>query len=162
MRPASRVEASHDGYMPRFSLIHARKLHLDATGTRLDGVDSLSPAKGVLRFAWDLPFAIRFHLHPEAEASIGQSPDIAELALETGELWRLVGHRRRPVDRGQHLFRRHHRVRVPPSASRCARCAAAPPRSPGGSSAYVRAARWTPRRASASAQKSGKPRRIAL
>ena len=41
---------------------------LDATGARLDGVDSLSPAKGVLRFAWDLPFAIRFHLHPEAEA----------------------------------------------------------------------------------------------
>jgi uncharacterized heparinase superfamily protein len=83
------VEASHDGYMPRFSLIHARKLHLDATGTRLEGVDNLSPAKGVLRLAWDLPFAIRFHLHPEAEASMGQSPDIAELALETGELWRL-------------------------------------------------------------------------
>ena len=35
---------------------------------RLDGTDRLSAAKGVLRFAWDLPFAIHFHLHPDAEA----------------------------------------------------------------------------------------------
>jgi uncharacterized heparinase superfamily protein len=83
------VEASHDGYLPRFSLVHTRKLRLDATGTRLDGLDVLSAAKGVLRLAWDLPFAIHFHLHPEAEAGIGQTPDVAELALDTGELWRL-------------------------------------------------------------------------
>jgi uncharacterized heparinase superfamily protein len=83
------LEASHDGYLPRFSLIHTRKLRLDATGTRLDGLDLLSAAKGVLRLAWDLPFAIHFHLHPEAEAGIGQTPDVAELALDTGELWRL-------------------------------------------------------------------------
>ena len=50
----------------------------------------LSPAKGVLRLAWDLPFAIHFHLHPEAEAGIGQTPDVAEVALDTGELWRLT------------------------------------------------------------------------
>jgi uncharacterized heparinase superfamily protein len=83
------VDASHDGYLARFSLIHARRLQLDATGTRLDGVDTLSAAKGVLRLAWDLPFAIHLHLHPEVEAGIGQTPDVAEVALDTGELWRL-------------------------------------------------------------------------
>jgi len=83
------VDAAHDGYLPRFNLIHTRALHLDAGGMRLDGVDTLSPVKGVLRLAWDLPFAIHFHLHPEAEAEIGQTPDGAEVALDTGELWRM-------------------------------------------------------------------------
>jgi uncharacterized heparinase superfamily protein len=83
------VDASHDGYLARFSLIHTRLLHLDASGARLDGVDTLSPAKGVLRLAWDLPFAIHFRLHPEVEAGIGQTPDVAEVALDTGELWRM-------------------------------------------------------------------------
>jgi uncharacterized heparinase superfamily protein len=83
------VDASHDGYLARFNLMHTRLLHLDASGARLDGVDTLSPAKGVLRLAWDLPFAIHFHLHPEAEAEIGQTPDVAEVALDTGELWRM-------------------------------------------------------------------------
>lgn len=83
------VDASHDGYLPRFNLMHTRLLQLDASGARLDGVDTLSPAKGVLRLAWDLPFAIHFHLHPEAEVEIGQTPDVAEVALDTGELWRM-------------------------------------------------------------------------
>ena len=101
------VDASHDGYLARFNLMHTRLLHLDASGARLDGVDTLSPAKGVLRLAWDLPFAIHFHLHPEAEAEIGQTPDVAEVALDTGRAVAHVGDGRcRPVDRGQHLFRR--------------------------------------------------------
>ncbi|KAB2920262.1 MAG: heparinase [Hyphomicrobiaceae bacterium] len=82
-------EGSHDGYADRFGLIHTRMLVLDASGRTLQGIDKLDAAKGVLRFAWDLPFAVHFHLPPAAEARAGQSPDVAELALESGEHWRI-------------------------------------------------------------------------
>ena len=83
-------EASHDGYVARWGLLHTRALKLDAAGTRLEGSDRLGPAKGLLRFSWDVPFAIHFHLHPAAEARVGPSPETAELVLESGEHWLLT------------------------------------------------------------------------
>ncbi len=152
------VDASHDGYLARFNLMHTRLLHLDASGARLDGVDTLSPAKGVLRLAWDLPFAIHFHLHPEAEAEIGQTPDVAEVALDTGELWRMSVTGARPCRSRTARISPTSRARAPRSRSCCGACAAAPPRWPGGSSACARAGRWTPGQGDASARKSGKPK----
>jgi len=84
------LEASHDGYVGRWGLLHWRTLQLDAAGSRLAGVDRLAPAKGLVRFAWDVPFAIHFHLHPRAEARIGSSADAVELVLDHGETWRLM------------------------------------------------------------------------
>jgi uncharacterized heparinase superfamily protein len=84
------LEASHDGYAERFGLIHSRTLKLDAAGTRLDGCDRLTAAKGVVRFAWDVPFAIHFHVAAGGEARIGASPETAELLLGSGEHWRLT------------------------------------------------------------------------
>ena len=84
------LDASHDGYVARMGLVHARTLTLAASGARLDGVDRLSAAKGVLRFSWDLPFAIHFHLHPDAEAHAGATLQSAELRLPNGECWRLT------------------------------------------------------------------------
>jgi len=84
------LEASHDGYAERFGLIHSRTLTLDAAGTRLDGCDRLTAAKGVVRFAWDVPFAIHFHVAAGGEARIGASPETAELLLGSGEHWRLT------------------------------------------------------------------------
>jgi uncharacterized heparinase superfamily protein len=86
---AIELEASHDGYVGRWGLVHTRALKLDATGSRLEGCDRLGPAKGLLRFSWDVPFSIHFHLHPDAEALVGPSPEAVELALESGERWRL-------------------------------------------------------------------------
>lgn len=84
------LEASHDGYVERLGLIHARTLELDAAGARLVGCDSLAAAKGIQRFAWDVPFAIHFHVHPDVEARTGGSPDSAELLCDSGEHWRLT------------------------------------------------------------------------
>jgi uncharacterized heparinase superfamily protein len=84
------IEASHDGYADGFGLLHVRSLTLDATGTRLTGVDRLTGAGKVMRFAYDTPYAIHFHLHPEAEARLGPSRDTADLLLESGEVWRLA------------------------------------------------------------------------
>jgi len=83
-------EASHDGYAARWGLLHTRTLALDASGTRLGGTDKLGPAKGLLRFSWDVPFAIHFRLHPAAEARVGPTPESTELVLDNGEHWRLT------------------------------------------------------------------------
>jgi uncharacterized heparinase superfamily protein len=84
------LEASHDGYAQAFGLLHARTLTLDAAGTTLQGVDRLTAARTTMRFAFDTPFSIHFHLHPGAKAQLGPSPDTADLLLESGEAWRLA------------------------------------------------------------------------
>ena len=83
------LHASHDGYAGRFGLVHTRTLVLDASGTRLDGMDRLDGASGDMRFAWDVPFAVHFHLHPRAGARIAADGS-AELILPSGERWRLT------------------------------------------------------------------------
>src|SRR5262249_43728127 len=84
------LEACHDGYVGRWGLLHTRALKLDATGTRLEGLDRLRSAKGVVRFSWDVPFSIHFHLHPRADARVAPSAEAADLVLEDGETWRLT------------------------------------------------------------------------
>ena len=87
---AIELEASHDGYVEAFGLVHTRTLTLDAAGTRFEGCDRLTAAKGTVRFPWDVPFAVHFHLHPDAEARVGPRPDTAELLLDSGAHWRLT------------------------------------------------------------------------
>jgi uncharacterized heparinase superfamily protein len=81
------LRASHDGYAGRFGLVHTRTLTLDAAGACLDGEDALDGASGELRFAWDVPVAIHFHLHPRAGARYGAAERTAELILPSGERW---------------------------------------------------------------------------
>jgi len=84
------IEAAHDGYAQAFGLLHARTLTLDGAGTTLRGIDRLAATGNIMRFAWDLPFAVHFHLHPDAEARLGPSPGTADLLLQNGEHWRLM------------------------------------------------------------------------
>ena len=152
------VDASHDGYLARFSLIHARKLQLDATGTRLDGVDTLSAAKGVLRLG--LGPAVR---HSSSTCIRKSRPASARRPMSQRWRWtpasfggcrsRVPRYRSRTAPISPML-----RGPAPHSASYCAECAAAPPRWPGGWSVSARAACSMPRRATASARKSGRPR----
>ena len=69
------LDIVHDGWR-HVGLTHARRLFLDAVNDELRGEDSLTPiaaepgaADGPRRY---LPFAVRFHLHPEARASIAR------------------------------------------------------------------------------------------
>ena len=62
----SRIEASHDGYVRRFGLVHRRQLMLAADGRELRGEDVLLP-RGRKRRAGG--FALRFHLGAGVEAS---------------------------------------------------------------------------------------------
>jgi uncharacterized heparinase superfamily protein len=64
---ASRLEASHDGYVRGFGLQHARALSLGNDGKEVRGLDRLVPT-GRKKIREAVPFAIRFHLAPGVEA----------------------------------------------------------------------------------------------
>jgi len=84
------LEASHDGYLRRFDLVHSRRLFLSADGNRLEGRDRLDGAKQVVRLRTDLPFAIHFHLHPEVICWLTAEPNEAGLRLPDGQSWRIA------------------------------------------------------------------------
>jgi uncharacterized heparinase superfamily protein len=66
---ASRLEASHDGYVRTFGMIHKRSLMLGNDGKELRGADQLI-AKGRKKIRESAPYAVRFHLAPGVEATI--------------------------------------------------------------------------------------------
>lgn len=69
------LECSHDGWVSRFGLIHDRRLYLDLAAGELRGEDAFRPEvegppeDGPRRY---LPFHVRFHLHPDARASLAR------------------------------------------------------------------------------------------
>jgi uncharacterized heparinase superfamily protein len=76
------VAASHDGYKKTLGLTHARQLFLAADGEDLRGEDRLTGRSGQA-------FAIRFHLHPNVQASLTQDGNAVLLRLPGGIGWRL-------------------------------------------------------------------------
>ena len=66
---SSRLEASHDGYVKGFGLIHQRRLSLGNDGKEVRGEDILTP-KGRRKIRGSAPFAIRFHLAPGIEPTV--------------------------------------------------------------------------------------------
>jgi uncharacterized heparinase superfamily protein len=65
----SRIEASHDGYVKGFGLIHQRRLSLGNDGKEVRGEDRLAP-KGRRKIREAASYAIRFHLAPRVEATV--------------------------------------------------------------------------------------------
>lgn len=81
-----RVEASHDGYVRRFGLLHERQLILAADGRELRGEDNLLP-QGRKRKSDPVPFAARFHLGPGVEAASTADGQGALLRIRDGAAW---------------------------------------------------------------------------
>jgi uncharacterized heparinase superfamily protein len=65
---SSRLDASHDGYVRGFGLIHERSMILGNDGKEVRGQDKLTP-RGRKKIKEAAPYAIRFHLAPGAEAT---------------------------------------------------------------------------------------------
>ncbi len=87
------LAASHNGYMERFGIWHARRLRLSAQGDRIDGSDRLfDPARTQ---AWKgkrgLTFSVHFHAHPTSRVVRGPEPGQALIELPNGEVWGLAG-----------------------------------------------------------------------
>lgn len=71
---AAWLAITHDGWLRRFGLVHERKLYLDRAAEELRGEDAFlprteKPLNGPRRY---FPFTVRFHLHPEARASLAR------------------------------------------------------------------------------------------
>lgn len=91
------IEAGHDGWRASHGLTQARTLSLGDAGRMLSGEDlltTLSPEdEERLDRALDdhqlagIPFAIRFHLHPDANASLDLNGSAVSIALKSGEVW---------------------------------------------------------------------------
>jgi uncharacterized heparinase superfamily protein len=91
------IYAAHDGWVATHGLIHARTLMLSGDGRHLDGDDRLTASTPAQRerFASVLDrsgingirFAIRFHLHPDVDATLDMGGHAVSLALKSGEIW---------------------------------------------------------------------------
>jgi uncharacterized heparinase superfamily protein len=66
---SSRLEASHDGYVRPFGLVHKRGLMLGNDGKEIRGADQLMP-KGRKKIRESAAYAARFHLAPGVEATV--------------------------------------------------------------------------------------------
>ncbi len=81
------LATSHDGYLKRFGLTHARDIFLSAGGTDLRGEDRLEP-KG-RKGAKPRDFAIRFHLTPGMNVTPTADGKGALLKTQSGKIWQM-------------------------------------------------------------------------
>ena len=96
------LELGHDGYLKRFGLIHHRRLYLGASGKDIRGEDRLDASglqnksagksadisAGAKGFEGDRAVVVRFHLHPEVQASALHGGGAVLLRLSDGQGWR--------------------------------------------------------------------------
>lgn len=82
----AQVEASHDGYVRRFGLLHQRRLTLSADGRELTGEDRLIPS-GKKRKGEPIGFTARFHLAPGVEVTSTADGKGALLRIRGGSVW---------------------------------------------------------------------------
>jgi uncharacterized heparinase superfamily protein len=85
---ATRIIATHDGYLERHGVLHRRTLAMSADGAVVDGRDYLGPKHKGERLAHDLVYDIHFHIHPNVEARMGEELDSVDLTLPNNERWR--------------------------------------------------------------------------
>ncbi len=94
---ADRIELAHNGYQRTHGLTHARTLDLDRAGRSLAGEDLLTTLsdgdearfdRAMEAVRWQgVPFAVRFHLHPDVDAALDLGGAAVSLALKSGEIW---------------------------------------------------------------------------
>ena len=72
------------GYVGRYGLRHDRLLILSRDGAKLLGQDRLSAVRGARAGREARPFALRFHLHPQAQAALREDGWSVEVTLPSG------------------------------------------------------------------------------
>jgi uncharacterized heparinase superfamily protein len=87
----------HDGWLASHGLTAGRSLTLSHDGRRLSGVESLTAlTAGAQRRFQDMmtltrmegaAFSVRFHLHPEVDATLDMADTAVSMALRSGEIW---------------------------------------------------------------------------
>ena len=92
-----RFQGGHDGFCDIHGLTHARTLELTFDGRGLAGEDMLLAIEDGQRRQFDrsmnnacpggVPFDVRFHLHPEVDATLDLGRAEVLIALKSGEIW---------------------------------------------------------------------------
>jgi uncharacterized heparinase superfamily protein len=77
------VTVDHDGYVKKYGALHQRKLAISIDGLRLEGEDGLKQASKVS----DVPYAVRFHLHPLVKATLSLDKKEVSLVLPNRSTW---------------------------------------------------------------------------
>ncbi|KEO54198.1 heparinase II/III family protein [Thioclava pacifica] len=87
----------HDGYTETHGMTHIRELDLSTDGRELRGRDTLGAMtpEDIARFEQifereglrGIPFDIRFHLHPDCDATLDMGGTAVSVALRSGEIW---------------------------------------------------------------------------
>ena len=93
----SSLQAGHNGYVKTHGLTHIRQLDLGFDGRSLMGQDTLATLSDEDKHLFDqrmdklslqgVPYAIRFHLHPDVEAQVDLGGAAISLAQKSGEIW---------------------------------------------------------------------------
>lgn len=110
-----RFQGGHDGYAEGHGLTVVRSLDLTSDGRTLSGEDMLIAVEDAAKRRFDstldatrlqgLAFDIRFHLHPEVDATLDLDNAAVSMALKSGEIWvfRHDGQRRLALDPSVYL-----------------------------------------------------------
>ncbi|WP_248298124.1 heparinase II/III family protein [Tabrizicola sp. YIM 78059] len=88
---------AHDGWLSSHGLTAGRSLTLSHDGRRLSGVETLTALTAEARRRFEevmsqtrmdgTGFAVRFHLHPEVEATLDTAGTAVSMLLRSGEIW---------------------------------------------------------------------------
>lgn len=83
------LESSHDGYKVDYGLVHRRRLFVGESGDDVRGEDSLFVPMGDVPVSREtVPFALRFHFHPDVRVSLAQDMSSALLVQKGRAGWR--------------------------------------------------------------------------
>ncbi len=93
----STVLATHNGYTPTHGLMHVRRLDLSLDGRTFSGEDTLGALSETDKVTFEkllnsngmkgVKYDIRFHLHPDVEATVDLGGTAVSLSLKSGEVW---------------------------------------------------------------------------
>lgn len=94
---SSGLLAGHDGYLATHGLTHVRQLYLSIDGRGVQGEDVLATIEKADELRFDrmldatglngVAFKLRFHLHPDADATLDLGGTAISIALRSGEIW---------------------------------------------------------------------------
>ena len=92
-----RLMTGHNGYVPTHGLTHIRELSLTLDGRALTGQDTLGAMTVADRRRFEtimarykhqgVAFDLRFHLHPDVDATLDLGGSAVSMALKSGEIW---------------------------------------------------------------------------
>jgi uncharacterized heparinase superfamily protein len=96
-RTGALLEMEHEGWRPRFGMKHERRLFVDPTRDELRGEDRLVQVEARKDMPVGVPFAIRFTLHPEVQATLARDNKSILLRAPGGRGW-WIRHDAKEVD----------------------------------------------------------------